>query len=303
MENCSGVKNFAIWRHGPASAGKDATSFHVFLWSYMVVAFFILINVLLAILVDAFAGIKAQHQDAKGIDQELPQVAIHGLKRWLPSKTFALQAEVSTLSAEEFKDEVRRNILRRKAVLLPGGAPDVKPTFTPKARMVTPGNRLIKQTRQKRGTCASIGNPSVAKFTGKTRFANVRCPEVVRGSLELDGAPYGFDPSFMTFSSIYDGKLEPFSTEGGSYDDSERHNSTDRTPIGFFPHSYGRVGRKGRGGAKGEEDLVEELSDNFLLFFEERLSQKQAQAMLQYARDGGFIDDSTSDITLEMACS
>ena len=54
---------------------------------------------------------------------------------------------------------------------------------------------------------------------------------------KLDGTPYGFDPTFMSFSSLYNGKLNPATQDGGGYTDAERNSSESRNPIGQFLHT------------------------------------------------------------------
>jgi hypothetical protein len=45
---------------------------------------------------------------------------------------------------------------------------------------------------------------------------------------------------------------------------------------------------------------VQEDADNFLLFFDERVSNRQAMKMLQYIQDGNFIDLQTKELSVEI---
>ncbi|KAJ1467048.1 hypothetical protein T484DRAFT_1859917 [Baffinella frigidus] len=98
------------------SHATDTASFHIFLWSYMVVAFFLLINILLAILVDAYASVKADTEGSEGIETELPAVVLQVIKSLIPGKHHSFISDQHLR-----KDEVMRNIMSRKAVLLSGG--------------------------------------------------------------------------------------------------------------------------------------------------------------------------------------
>jgi hypothetical protein len=111
--------------------------------------------------------------------------------------------------------------------------PIVKPQSQPKYRMVTPYNRLVgafvvTQKRRQQENCAS-NNPFVTAFTD---FAGVTCPADA-----LDNQPFGYDPAFMSFSSIYNGKLKP---QDYYYDEecwAENITAQDGTSQLFMPHS------------------------------------------------------------------
>ena len=168
---------------------------------------------------------------------------------------------------------------------------DVIPDPVSKVRFVTPSNLLIgamvvTQQRVKFGLCTNDGKVSVQSF-----FSGIMC----RMS-DLDGTPYGLDPTFLPSSSIYNGKLQM----SAFYSDSEIVGSytsqvagvnvtTRPTALGFFPQQYGLNQSQLR---PGEENF-------FRLFFDGRITTNQANAMVTYLTDGGFIDDQTSSVTVE----
>jgi hypothetical protein len=106
-------------------------AFHLFLWSYLIVAFFILLNIFLAILVDAYAAVKEETQEAAGLTAELKMVMLHGLKRRIMSgnRFVSDQRLLQVLErmrdnlkgTNKLKSEVKNALSHRQAVLLPGG--------------------------------------------------------------------------------------------------------------------------------------------------------------------------------------
>jgi len=113
-----------------AHAANDV-AFHLFLWSYLIVAFFILLNIFLAILVDAYASVKQETVESTGLTEELKNVARHGIKRrFMPSSKFVSDQKLLSI-LEGMRDElqgnaaiageVKRSMAHRNAVLLPGG--------------------------------------------------------------------------------------------------------------------------------------------------------------------------------------
>ena len=106
----------------------------------------------------------------------------------------------------------------------------VVPPFEEKERMITNNNRIVgaiemTQSRLVMEECVDIDNSDIQKFAGNATKA-------CRTSQPMD-SPYGYDPVFMNFSPIYNGKqrAETF------YNTSEiRADST--FPYGFYPHKY-----------------------------------------------------------------
>eukprot|EP00960_Hanusia_phi_P038387 753409-Hanusia_phi.AAC.1 len=111
-------------------AASDA-SFQLFLWSYIFVVLFILFNIFLAILVEAYSNVKQATDVRAGLVSELKDVVAHGARRWLPgSRNFmadqrirqALEEELKGLnSSRRMKEVVDKEMARRKAILLRGG--------------------------------------------------------------------------------------------------------------------------------------------------------------------------------------
>ena len=109
---------------------------------------------------------------------------------------------------------------------------------------------------------------------------------------ELDSSFFGIDPVFTPFSSLYQGKVDPFDF----YNVSEFANIESKNPFGFFPHKYDPIS----GGTKGKHLLVSSETENFLVFLDERISGKHAQNLITYLVDGRFIDEKTQEVSVEM---
>ncbi|EKX33173.1 hypothetical protein GUITHDRAFT_120654 [Guillardia theta CCMP2712] len=198
------------------------------------------------------------------------------------------------------------------------GLPKIVPPFEPKNREITPYNRIvgaivISQRRMKPTSCAQSVNKHVQGFM-KSVEGVVSCP-----SSTLDDTPYGYDPSFMTFSAMYNPKLMPEKF----YSPLERHliRSGGETqlsfPIGFFPHKYdSNFFDTNQDGFISDEEASVNVSsfkvaykdskyimpseaDTFKLYFDERLTQMLAQNMIQFAEDGSFIDSQTEEVRVQ----
>jgi len=183
-------------------------------------------------------------------------------------------------------------------------APSVVPVYEPTARTVTPFNRLvggigITQERRRQESCIEDNIPRNVFIDDFSEAAKVTCPAAT-----LDNATFGYDPSFMPSSSLYNGKL----SAADWYSLVDRHvksttvgNVTITTPSfpkGFFPHSYFQKlpGEEFNYTTKpthtGSEDL-------FKLFLDERLTGTQAKRAIQFAKDGKFLDGSTSSVEVD----
>ena len=125
-------------------------------------------------------------------------------------------------------------------------------------------------------------NPSLSAYT-EAGGDQVRCPNENQG----DSSPMGSDPVFTEFSSLYDGKL--FAAD--YYDRNERSNaSTARVPFLFYPHQYNQITR-----APKDDNLVVPSDRNkYKIYFDDRLSQEQAQRMMTALKDGSFFDSSST---------
>jgi hypothetical protein len=182
-------------------------------------------------------------------------------------------------------------------------SPTEQPANTLRARFLTPFNRLVgalvvKQKRMKMLDYRSTNESSqegVCNFRNDSFSTYSRTADPSRGLICLDNEGrdaefFGIDPVFAAFSSLYDGKLNPFDF----YKKNEFTSSVN--PYGFFPHTYD--GQKGAN--KPLKEVVPEISDDFLLFFDEHVTSVRASKMIAYIRDGNFIDEQTSEITIEM---
>ena len=171
------------------------------------------------------------------------------------------------------------------------GAPKVAPQFEEKERAITLNNRLVgaialSQTRHVLEDCPSKTNKYVKAFA---RGGVKRCL-----TAEKLGSSYGYDPAFMTFSKIYNGKIRPQTF----YNDSEIRESY---PYGFYSHQYNpdifdenrdgvianaeKTASDGKSVYKDSSIIMKGHDNDFKLFFDERLTFKQARAMLTYAVD------------------
>ena len=110
-------------------AGGDV-SLQIFLWSYLFIAYFILVNIFLAILVDAYATVKEGTDNASGLLTELSSIIFHGIKRQLPLgtrfisdqkfKSLLVKAKNRVDSKNHIKQNVNKLMSNRKAILVPG---------------------------------------------------------------------------------------------------------------------------------------------------------------------------------------
>ena len=157
-----------FWPQMTHSAGEAA--FHMFLWSYIIVAYFILMNMLLAIIVDSYAHVKEQTEGSLGLSTDLGRVMWHGFRRMLSvcgTSSFisdqemlrALQEELKLLGAENevSKKEVAKGIVdvhqqhgHHQVVLLPGAKSVNK---TDMARLV----RFVPFVHSSAGSCCGAG--------------------------------------------------------------------------------------------------------------------------------------------------
>jgi len=200
------------------------------------------------------------------------------------------------------------------------GSPQVIPSFTPKVRELTPYNRLvgavvITQTRMKRGSCLDNMKGADVRLFTSSAGSGINCPL----ANQLDSEPFGYDPTFMTFSSIYNGKLRPevFYGNGERYNSSTSGGTGYGYPKGFYPQKYDQNAldtnmdgmlspQEVTSGAttsfftKASKYIDSGEQDTFKLYFDERLTYKQALKMVQFAQDGKFIDSQTKEIKVEI---
>ena len=106
-------------------------AFYIFLWSYMFIVFFILFNIFLAILVDAYATVKQATEGATGLVEEIADVVWHAVRKVLPlGSRFMSDEEFHKLLQEEkakvgktskVQSEINRKLEDKKEILLHGG--------------------------------------------------------------------------------------------------------------------------------------------------------------------------------------
>lgn len=185
------------------------------------------------------------------------------------------------------------------------GSPQVVPKFEAKEHMITPNNRLVgaievSQRRLRMQPCQAVQNSNLQKFTGDVG----EC----RGIEESDD-PFGYDPAFMPFSPIYNGKLRPQTYYNGS-----EIRAGSFYPFGFYSHKYNTdavdtdvdgvftalevMAAREHSSLKNNSLVMQGQENEFKLFFDERLTFKQASAMLTYANNGSYIDRMTSQVSV-----
>mmetsp|Transcript_30441 Transcript_30441/g.81000 ORF Transcript_30441/g.81000 Transcript_30441/m.81000 type:complete len:1277 (+) Transcript_30441:517-4347(+) len=179
----------------------------------------------------------------------------------------------------------------------PGQAPTVVPGSQPTLPELTQHNLLvgplmITQVRRAHVPCSDAGNGPLRALVNRTSCLGPR-----------DGSPFGVDPTYLPASQTYNGKLlmsdaYNVSTEVRAISTTASSGTvfTKMAPYGFFPHQYDGV----TFGPK-EENLISKADvDTFKVYFDGVLTLSQANAMLSYMQDGGFIDNQTSSISLDM---
>eukprot|EP00960_Hanusia_phi_P065489 766112-Hanusia_phi.AAC.3 len=105
-------------------------AFHVFMWSYLFIAFFLLLNIFLAILVDAYAAVKGETAVSKGILEDLLDVAWNGARQLVSSEAFVsdrvleetlLEEQAIIDTKESQRHLVESKYSKSKSVLLSSG--------------------------------------------------------------------------------------------------------------------------------------------------------------------------------------
>lgn len=183
--------------------------------------------------------------------------------------------------------------------------PEVAPPGQAKTRYVTPFNRLIgpimiTQKRRTTGNCSKVVNPFLKKWAETGLDAGDGC---LQAPDDFDSEFFGLDPAFVPGTAVYDGLLIP----DEYYERHERLNKTVQefnsrdqavdvtyasVPIGFYPYKYDLYNHTWR----EEGTYRKEYADYFRLYFDTQISHTQAMNMLDYMKDGGFLDDATSHI-------
>lgn len=200
---------------------------------------------------------------------------------------------------------------------------DIKPSFTTTVRSITPNNRLVgavvlSQKRVAYGRCSQEN--SLFKTARLNKHVNAYAGAELNKchlAAQTSDLPFGYDPAFIRASSMYNGKLRAQTLYKGS------EFATSELPYAFFPHKYNADAiDRDRDGvvnqteasasassyahsyvsngkvlpAKAPEQTCDASADDFLLFFDERLTQTQALKMLTFAKDGKFIDAQTEEV-------
>ncbi len=187
-------------------------------------------------------------------------------------------------------------------------APEVAPDGIAKVRFITPFNRLIgpvmiTQKRRTTGNCSKVVNTYLKNWAETGLDAGDGC---LQGPNDFDSEFYGLDPAFVPSTAVYDGMLV-------AEDYYERHERLNKTvqefnsrdkpvdvtypsvPVGFYPYKYDLFNHT----FKAENTYNQEHGDYFRLYFDTQLSQTQAMSMLDFMKDGGFLDDATSSIDVQ----
>uniref|UniRef100_A0A6T8N7Q9 C2 domain-containing protein n=1 Tax=Hemiselmis andersenii TaxID=464988 RepID=A0A6T8N7Q9_HEMAN len=235
-----------------------------------------------------------QWGDTDGIDKTCPSAGCpHGGN--MPRCVDGTKLVSDFQCKDQYEFEVWQHHDQGSAVTVSGTLPAQLVYVTPFNRLVGP--IMLSQRRRPLGECSSIFNPSVKEF------ANLTGCQV---DAAYDGIPFGLNPVFVSTSGVYDGKQDP----ERAYVGSERINKTTEvkttggsmmvtepsTPIGFFPHQYDGVTHELK-----PNDLIDASQvDIFKLYIDNRVSASHSQRMLQYLREGGFIDTNTHTLLVEI---
>ena len=167
---------------------------------------------------------------------------------------------------------------------------NVNSTFR-KARFITPYNQLvgaltITQRRVEVGCIIPFRNDSIGRYeSSKDTSLGPLC----QGS-RVTNSPYGEDPTFTTASRLYKGYVD----QNQYYAKTEC--SAAGLPFGFFPHSYDGKSH----GPKDPRYIVAAEASNFKVYFSERVTAVEAQNLVTYLHDGGFLDSQTQQVTVEI---
>ena len=208
----------------------------------------------------------------------------------LPACMSAMKLKETYSCADRHQFELRQFTKAGEAV------PDPRRAKMNVLRSLTPSNNLIGGVilTQYR---VPIGDCPPSDVAGMDRFASlhgVQCADTAG----VDARPFGVDPAFTASSTLFDGKHTPqefynLSTETFT---TRRAGAPATTPFGFFPHQWDSTRR-----APKNASLVWPASvDEFKLYFDGRISHDQAQTLLQYMKDGRFLDVATSRLKVEM---
>ena len=165
------------------------------------------------------------------------------------------------------------------------------------------GAVVITQKRVGKAECSANENQGFVAFA---RANGVNCT----GSGKLDSSPYGIDPTFSRFSSLFNGKHTATEFYAGQLiSDSEEvknehfsqptegfYGADGFIPYGFFPHQWDPANKR----HKNDSWILNSAKDEFKLFFDVRIGSAQADLLLTYIQDGRFIDDSTDMIEIDI---
>ena len=158
-----------------------------------------------------------------------------------------------------------------------------------KARFLTPYNQLfgaITVTQTRLGGSCPIRNDSIGKYSA-TKDPDLG--PICRGSAR-DSSPFGRDPAFASTSKLYRGDI----SEMQYYSRSEVDASGQ--PYGFFPHSYDGVNHT----SKSTAYVMPDEETSFKLYFSEQITYVEANRLMLYMMDGGFLDFQTESVSVEL---
>ena len=157
-------------------------------------------------------------------------------------------------------------------------------------RSLTPFNNVIggivlTQRRRRFTPCSGAAGAAAAPIA--SQFS---CQQSGPGE-----TPFGTDAAFQRSSGLYDGKLDPADFYAANeMRKVNRSGGGHPYPYAFFPHQWGL------GGLKETRAISTEDYGLYKLYFDTRLSAAQAQRMVQYIKDAGFVDELTEQMDLEI---
>jgi len=134
-----------------------------------------------------------------------------------------------------------------------------------------------------------------------TDAASVKCPGET-----ISNETYGYDPSFMPSSTLYNGRL----LAADWYKTSERHLSASTLPNGtttmspsfpkgFFAHGYAQSLPTSKNASSSKVTHVGQ-ENLFKLYLDEGMTRSDALRAVKFANDGRFIDELTDTIWVDV---
>jgi len=137
-------------------------AFHLYLWTFLLIVFFILVNILLAILIDAYALVKADTpEDCPGFPEELSEVFNNTFADWItPSTERITDAKLQDILMSH-KDGLPSTDVLKEALMISTAPPE--PIMLPGGVQID-ANDMRKLIKKAGGEFSSMGRTSLKAF-------------------------------------------------------------------------------------------------------------------------------------------